>query len=94
MSIKDISMRLAAVSLIADEAKKAKDKLRVELQALMDDIGADRVKGSFSKVMDGGIKEVNCRHIYEEVGEDYCPDCGKWTNRFDWQLQNKLNTGS
>ena len=37
-------MRLAAVSLIADEAKKAKDKLRVELQALMDDIGADRVK--------------------------------------------------
>lgn len=44
MSIKDISMRLAAVSLIADEAKKAKDKLRVELQALMDDIGADRVK--------------------------------------------------
>ena len=44
MTIKDISMRLAAVSLIADEAKKAKDKLRVELQALMDDIGADRVK--------------------------------------------------
>ena len=44
MTIKDISIRLAAVSLIADEAKKAKDKLRVELQALMDDIGADRVK--------------------------------------------------
>ena len=44
MTIKDLSIRLAAVSLIADEAKKAKDRLRVELQAEMDNIGADRVK--------------------------------------------------
>ena len=44
MSIKEISLKLAAVSLIADEAKKAKDKLRAELQAEMDSIGADRVK--------------------------------------------------
>ena len=44
MSIKEISLKLAAVSLIADEAKKAKDKLRAELQAEMDAIGADRVK--------------------------------------------------
>jgi hypothetical protein len=44
MSIKEKSLQLAAVSLIADEAKKAKDKLRAELQAEMDAIGADRVK--------------------------------------------------
>jgi len=44
MDIKQASLRLAAISLIADEAKKAKDKLRAELKTLMDDIGADRVK--------------------------------------------------
>ena len=44
MTIKDKSLRLAAVSLIADEAKKTKDRLRAELQAEMDAIGADRVK--------------------------------------------------
>ena len=44
MSIKDKSLKLAAVSRIADEAKKAKDRLRAELQEEMDSIGADRVK--------------------------------------------------
>jgi len=44
MSIKDKSLKLAAVSLIADEAKKAKDRLRAELQEEMEAIGADRVK--------------------------------------------------
>lgn len=44
MNIKETSLRLAAISLIADEAKKAKDRLRAELQAQMDGIGADRVK--------------------------------------------------
>lgn len=44
MNIKETSLRLAAISLIADEAKKAKDRLRAELQVQMDAIGADRVK--------------------------------------------------
>ena len=44
MSIKETSLKLAAVSLIADEAKRVKDQLRAELQAEMDGIGADRVK--------------------------------------------------
>ena len=44
MSIKEKTLNLAAVSLIADEAKKMKDKLRAELQEEMDSIGADRVK--------------------------------------------------
>ena len=44
MGIKELSLELAAVSLIADEAKKAKDRLRAALQDEMDKIGADRVK--------------------------------------------------
>ena len=40
MTIKDKSLKLAAVSLIADEAKKAKDRLRAELQEEMEAIGA------------------------------------------------------
>lgn len=47
MDIKEMSLRLAAISLIADEAKKAKDRLRIELQAQMDGIGADRVKAEY-----------------------------------------------
>jgi hypothetical protein len=44
MGIKETSLKLAAVSLIADEAKRVKDQLRQELQSEMDGIGADRVK--------------------------------------------------
>lgn len=47
MDIKEISLRLAAISLIADEAKKAKDRLRIELQAQMEGIGADRVRAEY-----------------------------------------------
>lgn len=47
MGIKETSLKLATVSLIADEAKKAKDKLRAELKDEMDAIGADRVKAEF-----------------------------------------------
>jgi hypothetical protein len=48
MGIKETSLKLAAVSLIADEAKKAKDRLRAELQSEMDGIGADRVKAELN----------------------------------------------
>jgi hypothetical protein len=44
MGIKETSLKLAAVSLIADEAKRVKDQLRQDLQAEMEGIGADRVK--------------------------------------------------
>ena len=47
MGIKELSLELAAVSLIADEAKKAKDRLRAALQAEMEAIGADRVKAEY-----------------------------------------------
>ena len=44
MAIKDLSLKLAAISLLADQAKRLKDELRVELQGEMNAIGADRVK--------------------------------------------------
>lgn len=44
MGIKETSLELAAISLIADKAKERKDQLRKQLQAEMDEIGADRVK--------------------------------------------------
>ena len=47
MGIKELSLELAAVSMIADEAKKAKDRLRAALQTEMDNIGADRVKAEY-----------------------------------------------
>ena len=44
MAIKDLSLKLAAISLLADQAKRLKDELRAELQAEMNKLGADRVK--------------------------------------------------
>ena len=44
MAIKDLSLRLAAISLLADQAKRLKDELRAELKTEMDSLGADRVK--------------------------------------------------
>ena len=44
MTIKDLSLKLAAISLLADQAKRLKDELRAELLDEMNAIGADRVK--------------------------------------------------
>jgi Uma2 family endonuclease len=44
MTIKDLSLKLAAISLLADQAKRLKDDLRAELQKEMESLGADRVK--------------------------------------------------
>ena len=44
MAIKDLSLKLAAISLLADQAKRLKDELRAELQAEMNELGADRIK--------------------------------------------------
>jgi hypothetical protein len=48
MGIKEISLELAAVSLIADQAKKRKDELRAQLQGYMEQVGADRVKAELA----------------------------------------------
>lgn len=44
MAIKDLSLKLATISLLADQTKRLKDELRAELQAEMNQLGADRVK--------------------------------------------------
>jgi uncharacterized protein YdcH (DUF465 family) len=44
MTIKNLSLKLAAISLLADQAKRLKDELRAELQGEMNNLGADRVK--------------------------------------------------
>ena len=44
MANKDLSLKLAAISLLADQAKRLKDELRAQLQAEMNELGADRVK--------------------------------------------------
>lgn len=44
MTIKDLSLKLAAISLLADQAKRLKDELRADLQAQMNEVGADRIK--------------------------------------------------
>lgn len=32
-----------------------------------------------------------CRHVYEEVESDICPDCGRDTHRTDWAKQHELH---
>ena len=44
MGIKEISLKLATISLLADQAKHLKDELRAQLKVAMDELGADRVK--------------------------------------------------
>ncbi len=51
MAIKDLSLKLAAISLLADQAKRLKDELRAELQAEMNELGADRVKAGIPDCM-------------------------------------------
>jgi hypothetical protein len=46
--MKELAVELAAISVIADEAKKAKDRLREQLQILMDSNGADRLKAELN----------------------------------------------
>jgi hypothetical protein len=69
MSIKDKSLKLAAVSLIADEAKKAKDRLRAELQEEMDSIGADRVKAELGDETVAYIMTTKPKFKWEVLNE-------------------------
>lgn len=32
-----------------------------------------------------------CRHVYEEMKEDICPDCGGYTHRTNWNFQWELH---
>ena len=69
MSIKEKSLRLAAVSLIADEAKKMKDKLRAELQEEMDSLGADRVKAELGDEVVAYVTTSKPKFKWEVINE-------------------------
>ena len=32
-----------------------------------------------------------CRHVYENVGQPTCPDCGRDTHEIDWKFQWQLH---
>ena len=69
MSIKEKSLKLAAVSLIADEAKKMKDKLRAELQQEMDSLGADRVKAELGDEVVAYVTTTKPKFKWEVINE-------------------------
>ena len=69
MSIKEKSLKLAAVSLIADEAKKMKDKLRAELQEEMDSLGADRVKAELGDDVVAYVTTSKPKFKWEVINE-------------------------
>ena len=61
MSIKDLSIKLAAITVLADEVKKAKDELRAEILNEMASVGADRVKASIGEDPIAYITTVNSK---------------------------------
>ena len=69
MSIKEKSLKLAAVSLIADQAKKAKDRLRAELQEEMNQLGADRVKAELGDETVAYITTTKPKFKWEVINE-------------------------
>ena len=69
MSIKEKSLKLAAVSLIADEATKMKDKLRAELQEEMDSLGADRVKAELGDEVVAYVTTTKPKFKWEVINE-------------------------
>lgn len=80
MGIKELSLELAAISLVADQAKKRKDELRAQLKAEMDAIGADRVKAEIDGQSIGYVTTTkprkkltitNRRYFIQWVKENY-----------------------
>lgn len=61
MTIKDLSIKLAAISVLADEVKKAKDELRGEILREMANVGADRVKAEVGGESVAYITTVNSK---------------------------------
>ena len=69
MDIKKLSLELAAISLIADAAKKRKDELRSQLQGHMDDIGADRVKAELGDDVVAYVTTSKPKFKWEVINE-------------------------
>ena len=69
MDIKKLSLELAAISMIADAAKKRKDELRAQLQGEMDGIGADRVKAELDGEVIAYVTTSKPKFKWEEISE-------------------------
>ena len=69
MDIKKLSLELAAISMIADAAKKRKDELRSQLQGHMDDIGADRVKAELNGEVIAYVTTTKPKFKWEVLNE-------------------------
>ena len=69
MDIKKLSLELAAISMIADAAKKRKDELRAQLQSEMDGIGADRVKAELDGEVIAYVTTSKPKFKWEVISE-------------------------
>jgi hypothetical protein len=69
MDIKKLSLELAAISMIADAAKKRKDELRAQLQGEMDGIGADRVKAELDGEVIAYVTTSKPKFKWEVISE-------------------------
>ena len=47
MNLRELAFQLSAITLIADTAKEAKERLRREFAAALEEVGADSVKAAF-----------------------------------------------
>lgn len=46
MNLRELAFKLSAITLIADAAKEAKDRLRGEFAAALEEVGADSAKAA------------------------------------------------
>jgi len=37
------------------------------------------------------MSQKHCRHVYEYVNQNICPDCGKDTHETDYEFQTRLH---
>ena len=47
MNLRELAFQLSAITLIADTAKEAKERLRREFAAALEEVGADSAKAAF-----------------------------------------------
>jgi hypothetical protein len=36
------------------------------------------------------MENMTCAHVYKNIGQEICPDCGRYTHEIDMKLQAEL----
>ncbi|NDG69560.1 MAG: hypothetical protein EBX48_05425 [Actinobacteria bacterium] len=67
MNLRELAFQLSAITLIADAAKEAKDRLRRQFAQALEEVGADRE--SFRKHVMDSVENVDGKAIYKRSGE-------------------------